>query len=160
MSTTRPDPRAAGGFSIIAALFILVVLAGLGGFILSTSSTQHLTLAQDVLNARARLASRAGVEWAAYHVGRASAFRTACQAAGASFAGPGPATQVLAPGDLAGLAEFRVDVSCRSQSYDEAGFAIRVYQIVATACTSAAGCPAGAVGTGYVEHRQTASFRN
>lgn len=166
MLITRPDRRACRphvgecGFAIVSAIFILVVLAGLGGYILSTSSTQSLSLAQDAMNSRARQAARAGIEWATYQVTRASGFQTACQAAAASYSGASPATQVFAPGDLPGLTEFRVDIACRSQSFDEAGASYRVYQLVATACTTAAACPSTAPpGLGYVEHRQTATVR-
>lgn len=51
------------GFAIVAAIFILVVLAALAGFVVSVSSTQHLTFAQDIQGARAYQAARVGVEW-------------------------------------------------------------------------------------------------
>jgi MSHA biogenesis protein MshP len=51
------------GFTIVAAIFILVVLAALAGFIVSMTTTQSLTLAQDFQAARAYQAARAGVEW-------------------------------------------------------------------------------------------------
>jgi MSHA biogenesis protein MshP len=159
MSTTRPDIRRQRGFSIVAAIFILVVLAGLAGYIVSTSSTQHLALAQDAMNSRALQASRAGIEWATHQVTRATAFQTACQAAAASYAGVTPATQAFPAGTLAGLEDFRVDVVCRSQSFTEGADTYRVYQVVSTACTAAA-CPTtAATGLGYVEHRQTATVR-
>lgn len=161
MSTTRPElPRRQAGFALVAAVFILVVLAGLAGYLVSTSATQNLTLAQGAMNARAALAARAGIEWAAYQVTRTvpPAFKTACDAVGYNAAvAPVPATQVFAAGDLAGLGEFQVDITCRSQSYAEAGSTYRVYQLTATAC-SAAPCPATSPPpVGYVEHRQTAT---
>lgn len=51
------------GFAIVSAIFILVVLATLAGFVVSLTTTQSITLAQDVQGARAYLAARAGVEW-------------------------------------------------------------------------------------------------
>lgn len=62
MSTTCPDRRARG-FAIVSAIFILVVLAALAGFIVSVTSTQNLTFAQDIQGARAYQAARAGTEW-------------------------------------------------------------------------------------------------
>jgi MSHA biogenesis protein MshP len=62
MSTTCPDRRA-GGFAIVSAIFILVVLAALAGFIVSVTTTQNLTFAQDIQGARAYQAARAGTEW-------------------------------------------------------------------------------------------------
>jgi MSHA biogenesis protein MshP len=62
MSTICPERRA-GGFAIVSAIFILVVLAALAGFIVSVTSTQSLTFAQDIQGARAYQAARAGTEW-------------------------------------------------------------------------------------------------
>jgi MSHA biogenesis protein MshP len=55
---------AQGGFAAIAAIFLVVVLAALGGFMLTFSSSQQLTSAQDVQGSRAYWAARAGLEWA------------------------------------------------------------------------------------------------
>lgn len=159
MSTTLLEARRQGGFSIVAAIFILVVLAGLAGYIVSTSATQHLNLAQDAMNSRAFQASRAGIEWATHQVTRATAFQADCQAATAGYGSATPKTQDFPAGTLGGLGEFRVDVECRSQQYTEGPSTYRVYQIVSTACTAAA-CPATvAPGLGYTEHRQTATVR-
>jgi MSHA biogenesis protein MshP len=65
MSTARPD-RCSGGFAIVSAIFILVVLATLAGFIVSVTTTQNLTFAQDVQGVRAYQAARAGTEWGIY----------------------------------------------------------------------------------------------
>ena len=163
MSTTRPDPFVAErGFAIVSAIFILVVLAALGGYIVSTSSTQNLSLAQDALNSRAAQAARAGLGWGTYQVTRASTFRSNCIDPNASYTGPTPASQTFSVGELPGLTEFRVDVICRSNDpdYNEAGEFYRVFRIEATACTATGGCPAASVPTiGYVEHRQAATIR-
>lgn len=62
MSTTCLDRRL-GGFAIVSAIFILVVLSALAGFIVSVTTTQNITSAQDIQSARAYQAARAGVEW-------------------------------------------------------------------------------------------------
>ena len=61
----RPATRhyAHKGFAAIAAIFLVVVLAALGGFMLTFSNTQHLTSAQDVQGSRAYWAARGGLEW-------------------------------------------------------------------------------------------------
>jgi MSHA biogenesis protein MshP len=161
MSTTRPEPRRQHGFSIVAAVFILVVLAGLAGYIVSTNSTQNLALAQDAMNSRAHQAARAGLEWGTHQVTRSTAtgFRTACDAAAAGFSSTTPATQGIPAGTFVGLDDFRVDLECRSQSFAEGAGSYRVYQLVSTACTAAA-CPAtAATGFTYVEHQQRATVR-
>lgn len=61
MSTTFPS--AARGFAIVAAIVILVILAGLAGFVVSLTTSQNLSMAQDVQSARAYQAARAGIEW-------------------------------------------------------------------------------------------------
>jgi len=61
MSTTFP--RSAHGFAIVAAVVILVILAGLAGFVVSLTTSQNFSLAQDVQSARAYQAARAGIEW-------------------------------------------------------------------------------------------------
>jgi MSHA biogenesis protein MshP len=163
MSITRPDRYSPcqRGFSIVAAIFILVVLAGLGAFLVSISTTQSQTQAQDVMNSRASQAARAGLEWALFQLVKASpapVFRTGCEASAASYSGATPATQSFAAGTFPGLAEMQVDVVCRSQSHTEGANTYRVYQLVATACNAAA-CPAATPGFGYVEHQQTATVR-
>ncbi len=51
------------GFAAIAAIFVLVVLAALGAFMVTSSNTQQLTSALDVQGSRAYWAARAGLEW-------------------------------------------------------------------------------------------------
>lgn len=56
------------GFLLPAAIFLLVILAGLGAYALNITSLQQATSTQDVQGARAYQMARAGVEWAAYQV--------------------------------------------------------------------------------------------
>lgn len=56
------------GFSIITAIFLLVVLAFLGVAMVTFSTSQHQSSAMDVMGSRAYQAARAGVEWAAFQV--------------------------------------------------------------------------------------------
>jgi MSHA biogenesis protein MshP len=57
-------PRSAhDGFAALAAIFLMVVLGALGAFMLSFSSIQHSTSAQDIQGSRAYWAARAGLEW-------------------------------------------------------------------------------------------------
>jgi MSHA biogenesis protein MshP len=59
---TRPQQQ--HGFAAIAAIFLVVVLAALGGFMLTFSNTQQLNSAQDMQGTRAYWAARGGLEWA------------------------------------------------------------------------------------------------
>lgn len=56
------------GFSLVSAIFLLVVLAGLGAAMVSFSTTQNQGQALDLMGARAYQAASAGVEWAAYNI--------------------------------------------------------------------------------------------
>lgn len=58
--------RRAAGVSIITAIFLLVVLAGLGVAMLTISTAQQTGSALDVQGERAYQAARAGIEWALY----------------------------------------------------------------------------------------------
>ncbi|MDP1634901.1 MAG: hypothetical protein Q8L69_09490 [Gallionellaceae bacterium] len=62
---TRQKQR---GFSLVSAIFLLVVLAGLGAAMVSFSTTQNQGLAMDVMGSRAYQAASAGIEWAAYNI--------------------------------------------------------------------------------------------
>jgi len=56
------------GFSLVAALFLLVILAALGAFAVVISSVQQTTAALAAEQAKAFYAARAGKEWAVYRV--------------------------------------------------------------------------------------------
>ena len=59
----KTDPHDQHGFAVIAAIFLVVVLAALGGFMVTFSNTQQLTSAQDLQGSRAYWAARAGLGW-------------------------------------------------------------------------------------------------
>ena len=60
----KPQSIHQTGFAAIAAIFLVVVLAALGGFMMIFSNTQQLTSAQDFQGSRAYWAARGGLEWA------------------------------------------------------------------------------------------------
>jgi MSHA biogenesis protein MshP len=127
------------GFAAVAALFVLVVLAGLGVALVTISSGQQRSQAYDVLSMRAYQAARAGIE-----SGLHSALRNgACPPAPASFA---------LDGELAG---FVVNIQCEPASTHSDPGSLTIYQITATACNRAS-CPATAA-EGYVERQLRAS---
>ena len=111
------------GFAMVAAIILLVVLALLGGLIVSLANTQQLSSVRDLLGSRAYYAARAGIEWGTYR---------AVQANSCAASTPLPAA-VAATG-------FSVQVSCvASGPYDEAGVLVTLYQITATATTGTLG---------------------
>jgi MSHA biogenesis protein MshP len=56
------------GVSLVAAIFVLVVLAALGGYIASISVFQHAGSTLSMQQVRASAAAAAGVDWGIYYV--------------------------------------------------------------------------------------------
>jgi len=121
-----------GGFTLVSAIFLLVVIAALGAFAVSLSSKQHVGSALDLLGARAYQAARAGIDWGAYQVLQDTAFAATCQGGVANH------SPLALPGTLAG---FTVAVNCTATSNDEGartaanGNPVWVYRLTATATT-------------------------
>jgi len=129
------------GFSIITAIFLLVVLSFLGIAMVTFSTSQHQSEAMDVMGSRAYQAARAGIEWQAFYV-----VNSASNAAAAV-----PECGVNNLGVLGGtLAPFTVTVNCAAASHVEGTSTIWIYDVSAVACTEAA-CPSAAPGQNYVE---------
>lgn len=122
------------GFAALAAIFLLVVLAGLGAFMLTFSNTQQLTSAQDVQGSRAYWAARAGLEWG---LNRVVADSSACPVP------PGPFN----------VEGFTLTVTCTRNTYSEGSGTIIVFNFTSTAVVG------GAVGSaGRVERSVVASI--
>ncbi|MFM2068993.1 MAG: hypothetical protein RLZZ584_3902 [Pseudomonadota bacterium] len=143
--------RAASGLGAIAAIVVLVLLAALAAAIVRIGGTAQLTLAQDLLGARAWQAARTGNEWGLYQALKGS-WASSCTGASAS--------QTL---DLrAESAGMLVTVSCSSATYNEGEASAgvpqqrRVVMIDAVACNAPATCPDDTRATrpGYVERRR------
>lgn len=111
------------GFSIVSAIFLLVVLSALGAFMLTFSNVQQMTSAQDLQGTKAYQAARAGIDWGAYQV---------LQNGGNCNA----SSSVALGGNLSG---FSLVVNCSKTTYTEAGSTINLYQITATATQGTVG---------------------
>ncbi|MBZ0132174.1 MAG: hypothetical protein K8F53_06135 [Rhodocyclaceae bacterium] len=135
--------RRQGGFSIVTAIFLIVVLAALGAFAVSMFRVQQTTVAYDELGVRGYQAAQAGIEWGAWQVLRNGG---ACAAA----------TNLALPGSLSA---FAVTVACASTAHTEAGNPVTIYQLTATACNqpAAGACPNPAPGPDYVERQVQAA---
>jgi MSHA biogenesis protein MshP len=121
------NKRLQRGFLLPVAIFLLVILAGLGAYAVNLSTTQNATSLQDVQGARAYQMARAGVEWAAYQaLAPATANLGSC---------PASPTTINMEG-------FSVTVTCtRSADYFEQGsdHTIAMYNIIATASFGSSG---------------------
>ena len=65
LSQMHPSER---GFSLVSAIFLLVVIAALGTFAVTLSTTQQQSAVLDALGSRAYQAARAGIEWGAFQI--------------------------------------------------------------------------------------------
>jgi MSHA biogenesis protein MshP len=120
--SARPWQR---GVSIIAAIFLLLLMAMLAAVIANMVSTSHVNLAADIGGARAYQAARAGAEWGIFQLDPNA------QTAGLPACVDGtPAV----PGHT-------VEVSCTSNDYNEAGRSVRIYRIVSRAAANGARAP-------------------
>ena len=121
------------GFSLVTAIFLLVVLGGLGAMMMTFFTAQQQSSALDVVGTRAYHAARAGIEWGAYQVLRnpGVGFEAACLL--------GPTTQNHVAGTFLGtLSTFDVSVACESDIYTD-GTSVTVYRLTATASRGSAG---------------------
>lgn len=127
LTMTHSTSRHQAGFAIVSAIFLLVVLAALGAFMVTFSTVQHTTSAQDLQGTRAYHAARAGAEWGVYQV---------VQTTPASCAGT---ASVPLGGTLAG---FAVNVQCAAAGpFNEGGVQSSVYTITSTATSGTVGTP-------------------
>jgi MSHA biogenesis protein MshP len=153
----RPTRRARG-FLIIAAVFLIVVLAGLVAYLMSVSTTSQAASVADINSARAYQAARTGIEWAAYQVLRdpgGGTFRSACAA--------GTATRNQTYGGQ--LAGFTATITCTGTGpiTEGATTTLTVFTIVSNACNEPSGsaCPnAATTSTTYVERQLTVTLTN
>ena len=127
--------RAARGFSLVAALFLVVVVAALGVFAVRIGMGQQQTVNLALLGARALAAANSGIEYGAY------------QALSAATC----ANTTLNLNE-AGVNGFSVTVSCSSTAHAESAATVNVYRIEALATYGTYGQP------DYVSRRVFATF--
>lgn len=140
MSTIFPDVapqryrKHQAGFSLVSGIFILVILAALGAFMVTISGLQQSSAALDVLGSRAYHAARSGIEWGAYQVTsgpNGTPFAQACVTA--------PNSQVIPM--IETLAGFTVTVNCNAFVASQAGANVMLYQMTSTATQGAINSP-------------------
>ena len=123
------------GVSLVAAVFLLVVLAGLSAFAVRLGVLQGQTTTSGLRAAQAFHAARAGIAWAAH------------QALNGGVCGP--ALLNLTEGGTNG---FDVTIQCAQSSHVEAGSTLNVFVIDALAEAGTYGGP------GYVSRRLQAKI--
>lgn len=123
-------PRTESGFVLPTAIFLLVILAALGGYMASLSRTSHLSSALDIQGSRAYQAARTGIEWAAWQVVDPQGLQ------------PSPAPCPASPTALTltgTLATFAVEVRCTQTLATDGADTVAIYQITSTATSGAIG---------------------
>jgi len=123
------------GFSLLTAIFLLVVLGGLGTMMVTFFVAQQQSSALDVMGSRAYQAARAGIQWAAYNIATQTqtdtgvTLWTGCR----DYATSTPLFEAGQVTALEGtLSPFKVELKCEHKSYDDGG-TIWVYNITASA---------------------------
>ena len=125
MKRLSPPSTRQAGVGLVTAIFLLVVLAGLGVAMVGLFTAQQASSNLDVLGARAYQAARAGIEWGVWQ----RTHNIPCSAGDHVLAMPGGTT----------LSGFTVVVTCPAA----ASGALAPYTLVSTACNirdSKGGC--------------------
>ncbi len=106
------------------ALFLLIVLAGLGTVAVRVTGVQAQTVVLGMQSTRAHAAARSGIEWAAYR----AIVNSDCSAGSLPLA-------------EAGAAGFTVATSCSQTTHTEGASAVNVYVLEAFAYSGVYGTP-------------------
>ena len=157
------------GFALVSAIFILVVLAALGAFIVNISTSQQIGSALDVQGVRAYQAARAGIEWGLYQVqsydptgattlGDGYRFGYDCQPTDAGSECPNRRSCANANGSFP-VFGFTVSVTCNRSTQAVSGEPF-IFTLTSTACSTAttAPCPNTSPGNLYIERRLEVAF--
>jgi MSHA biogenesis protein MshP len=91
------------GFSLVMAIFILVVLSLLGGYMVKLSGVQHATSIFAIQGARAYQSARAGIGWAVSRIVKEG----------------GDCSDIVSSLSFADINGFAVTLTCVAQSISE-----------------------------------------
>ncbi|MFT6343062.1 MAG: MSHA biogenesis protein MshP [Paraglaciecola sp.] len=134
-------PKSQQGFTLVTAIFLLVVLAGLGAFMTTISLNQQIGSTLDFMGAKAFQAARSGTEWGLYKVLNTP-------------------PSCISSTDIGVINDMRVTMTCSviapTVNITEAGIGV-IYSITATACNipDSDTCPGVVSNPDYVERRFT-----
>ena len=124
MSIGCATPRGHGGFSLVSAIFLLVVLASLGTYAVRVNVMQQQTVSLALRSSQAFHAATTGAAWAAY------------RALNAGFCGPDNVNLTEA-----GTNGFSVQTNCAQSTHTEGSSTIEVYIIDVLAQSGVYGGP-------------------
>ncbi|MCP3675675.1 MAG: pilus assembly protein MshP [Gammaproteobacteria bacterium] len=115
------------GFSLVAAIFLLIVLGALGTYMVTISTVQQQTLSYSFLSSRAYQAARSGIEWGIY--------RALNDGNCSSFPPGSPKVINFSDGSLSG---FQASISCTLTTHQEKSNSFNVYSLRAESETDSA----------------------
>ena len=140
----------ARGVSLLTAVFLVVVLAGLAAALARISLVQHTTSAMDMLGVQAYNAARSGLEWGIHRQLRMQPPAMTCFTSPQSFAMPSNGN----------LRTFTVTVSCTAKAGNAVGDTTNRWTIVAVACNQplSGACPNASADPDYVQRRVQAEL--
>ena len=107
------------GFTLVTAIFLLVVVASLSVYMINFRSVQQQTLLYGVQGARAMSAARTGLEWGIYQAIK----NEVCPTSNLTFNTSGAGS----------LDTFGIEVTCTSTEHDEGLVTVRTYQLTSSA---------------------------
>ena len=120
--SSKRTNRRQSGFTLVTALFLLIVVALLSVYIINLRNVQQSTVVFGQQGARAMQAARTGLEWAIYD----SVVNGNCTGGGFNAGGTA-------------LATFNITVTCSVTTHTEALIPINTYVLTSTAQTGAYG---------------------
>jgi len=140
MTTLRQLSRQRG-VSLVAAIFLVVVLAFLAVAIVTVTSTQQAAYGLDVQGTRAYQAARSGVEWGLHRQLRSAALCPVANGASSTTSFAMPANTTLSP--------YTVSVTCTTTVLG----ALKRYRMRSVACNqpAAGACPNANNSPDYVQ---------
>ena len=116
------------GFSLVTAIFILIVLAALGSYMVTIGGTNRATSSAALQGARAYQAARSGIDWSVYMISTAAdqtTARTNCN---------GIINANNFTLNVAGLNNFTISTLCSFTTHSQQGLLnVTVYTITSTA---------------------------
>jgi MSHA biogenesis protein MshP len=121
-SLDRQVASSQSGFTLITALFLLIVVALLSVYMITIRNVQQSTVVFGQQGARAMQAAHSGLEWGIY------------EAVVNGMCAPGTFT---ATGTA--LSAYTINVSCSSSAHTEAAVLITTYRLTSTAQTGSYG---------------------
>lgn len=111
------------GFTLITALFLLVVVAVMSVYLINFSSVQHTTLVYSVQGARAMQAARTGLEWGVYQ----------------SITTGNCASDSFSTSSAGSLDNFNIVVACTPSDHTEGVVLVRTFRLTSSASTGVFG---------------------